>query len=101
RPATPRPRAHPASRGCARAAPGARRPRAASPPARLPRRSCPALRAARSQEALSLTPVGGHLIDDALTFQQVHDREALAQLTRLRVAQVHAVADREALSRGP
>src|ERR1700730_6361800 len=53
-----------------------------------------------SQKALSLAAVGRHLLHDPLALEQVQTREALAQLARLRVAHVDAVADREPVRGG-
>ena len=81
------------------------RPRRARPGARLHqrvRRAGPRPVSgvgASLEEGLALAPVGRDDVDDLVAFDQVEDVEALAQLARLGVAHVDAIADLEVRGR--
>ena len=47
-----------------------------------------------------LAAVGGELVHDPISFDDVQAREALAQLARLRVSHVHTIADLERVCGG-
>ncbi len=77
------------------------RPRRSSTPVASSPTSTPSASSARRrlEEGSSLAAVGGDDVDDLLAFDQVQGVEALAELARLGVAHVDAVADLEVARR--